>query len=244
MTCTLSDPEKDQLLIADFRMFAQLRDTINPDQDVVRLHSAALRRILLEGDLASASAIRRIPIVFHVPDSMPFVRAARNNHVIGFNLAGLEVFGIQIAGGKTSRGPLAPVDDFDPSKLVPLKLDSFLKQTVAFAGGEFISRYDVISYVANKIGGVHYDKKPSKALPDNKIRALGLFRRSMKMGIHEGIPSIQWFLPDGEDQSERFRYEPEFIDAVYLEFLSCIWYMLESPEIQALQNAIKAEQRS
>jgi hypothetical protein len=185
-----------------------------------------------------------MPVAFHVPDSLPLVRAARNNHVIGFNLAGLEVFGIEIAGGAISRGTVAAAKDFNPSRLIPLKLDSFLKQTVAFSGGELLSRHDVIVYVANKVGGVHYDPKASNAMPQSKIRALGQLRRSLRMGIHGSTTSIQFAVQQNEDQSNHFRYEPEFIDAVYLEFLACISYIVKSPEVQALQAAIAESLRT
>ncbi|MHB8404115.1 MAG: hypothetical protein ACYDCJ_01650 [Gammaproteobacteria bacterium] len=238
------DLDRDQILLGDLGNFMRLRNAINPTQDEVRLHAAAVRKLLLDGVLLAAAVSRRMPVVFHVPDSLPLVRAARNNHVIGFNLAGVEVFGIWIAGGAISRGQISTAQNFDPSRLVKLKLESFLKQTVAFSGGEFLSRYDVIAYVANKVGGVHYDPSPTKKVPENKIRALGQLRRSLRMGIYNGIPQVQFSVPNGEEQSDHFRYEPEFIDAVYLEFLACISFILKSPEVQALQTAITEDLRT
>lgn len=238
------DLDRDQILLGDLVNFRRLRNIVNPTQDEVRLHASAVRKLLLEGVLPAAAGSRRMPVVFHVPDSLPLVRAARNNHVIGFTLAGLEIFGVEIAGSAVSRGAVAAAQDFDPSRLVPLKLDSFLKQTVAFSSGELLSRYDVIVYVANKIGGVHYDPKPSSTLTDNKIRALGQLRRSLRVGIYDGISQVQFSVQEGEDQSEHFQYEPEFIDAVYLEFLASISFILNSPEVQTLQTAIVEELRA
>lgn len=237
------DLNRDQVLLGDLRNFERLRNIANPTQDEVRLHAAAVRKLLLDGVLPSSAASRKISVVFHVPDSLPFVRAARNNQVVSFNLAGLEVFGIEIAGAAESRGSVPAAQDFDPSRMVPLKLDSFLKQTVAFAGGTLLTRYDVITYVANKVGGVHYDLKPTKSLPEYKIHSLGLLRRSLSIGINNGIPQIKFSGQQGEDQSAHFRYEPEFIDAVYLEFLACIGFILKSPEVQSLQTAIAEDIR-
>ncbi|TAL73939.1 MAG: hypothetical protein EPN79_01100 [Burkholderiaceae bacterium] len=193
------DLDRDQILLGDLSNFARLRNIANPTQDEVRLHAAAVRKLLLDGVLPAAAGSRRMPVAFHVPDSLPLVRAARNNHVVGFNLAGLEVFGIEIAGGAISRGTVAAAKDFNPSRLIPLKLDSFLKQTVAFSGGELLSRHDVIVYVANKVGGVHYDPKASNAMPQSKIRALGQLRRSLRMGIHGSTTSIQFAVQQNED---------------------------------------------
>lgn len=44
-----------------------------------------------------------------------------------------------------------------------------------------------------------------------------------------------------EDQSEHFRYEPEYIDAVYLEFLAALQFLLDSKPIQDLREAIAAD---
>jgi hypothetical protein len=85
----------------------------------------------------------------------------------------------------------------------------------------------------------------SNKMSANKIRALGQLRRSFRMGSsYDGMPQIQFSAQQDEDQSDHFRYEPEFIDAVYLEFLACISFILKSPEVKALQTAIAEELRA
>lgn len=238
------DLDRDQILLGDLKNFARLADIPNPTQDEVRLHAAAVRKLLLDGVLPAAAGSRDLPIGFHVPDSLPMVRAARNSHVVAFTLAGFDAFGMRMAGAAISRGTKPVMNAFHPERLVPLKLDSFLKQTVAFSSGELLTRYDVIAYVANKVGGVHYDPKATKAMPEAKIRALGLLRRRLRVGIIDGAPTMEFTLELEEDQTSHFRYEPEFIDAVYLEFLACIGFILKSPEVQTLQAQIAEDLRT
>lgn len=62
------------------------------------------------------------------------------------------------------------------------------------------------------------------------------------MGVINGIPTIHMTPPQGEeDQSDHFRYEPEYIDAVYLEFLAALQFILDSKPIQYLREAIEAD---
>ncbi len=233
----LIDLERDQILIGDLRNFERLFDIVNPSQDEVRLHAAAVRRLLLDQVLPAVAGSRNMPLRFQVPDAKPWERAARNRHLISFSLAGVKAFGIEVSGACLSSGGPVRID-FDPSKPVSLSIDSFLKQTVAFIGGEFITRRELIGYVANKAGGVHYDPSSDKRIPENKYRALGLLRKSLRIGIQDGVPTISFSPPIQEDQSEQFRYEPQYVDAVYLEFLACIGFILNSPEVQEIRKQI------
>ena len=86
------------------------------------------------------------------------------------------------------------------------------------------------------------DTKASGHLTEEKMRALGRFRREVRMGQKDGIPTIEFNMQSiEEEQGSKFRYEPEFIDAVYLEFLACIEAVLGSLEVQALRTAIAAD---
>ncbi len=79
---------------------------------------------------------------------------------------------------------------------------------------------------------------------DPGFGALGVFRRSFRIGIVGDRPTIHFNPVANEDQSARFRYEPEYIDAVYLEFLACIGHIISSPNVQALQSAIAVDIKS
>lgn len=244
MSSPTVDLDRDRILLGDLTMFSRLGDTRNPTQDEIRLHASAVRRLLLDGLLPMSAASRGMPIAFHVPDAQHYIRAARNNNLMVFQLAGVAVFGIEIAGGCVSKGGSTPGAGFDPSHRISMRLESFLRQMVAYAGGEVLTRHEILLYVANKVGGVHYDPAPSKKLTERKIRALGILRRTIRIGIVGDMPSIQFNPQAAEDHSATFRYEPEYIDAVYLEFLACIGHIIHSPEVQALQTAIATDLRN
>lgn len=102
-----------------------------------------------------------------------------------------------------------------------------------------LTRHDILLYIANKIGGVHYDPVPKGHLSEEKLRALGRIRRVFQVSLSEG-KSIIGFNADtfAEDQTSIFKYEPEKIDVVYLEFIAAIELILHSPEVNVLRAAI------
>ena len=246
---------RDAVLFGDLRNLTKLKEIQSPTEDDVRVHSAAVRRLLLDGELPAAARRRQLPLFFHPTDSNPLVRAARNNRVAAFCLWGIYVFGVQFAGVAINRVDQQLGDSFNPEVRIPLKLDSFLKQIVAMSPplmstrsakppkalrpSALLTRHDILLYVANKIGGVHYDQKPKGHLSEEKLHGLGRIRRVIKVGLRDGIPTLS-FNADifEEDQTSTFTYEPEKIDAVYLEFIAAVELILLSPEVVALRAAI------
>lgn len=253
----LQDLARDAVLYGDLRNLTKLKEMQAPTEDDVRTHSAAVRRLLLDGEIPAAAGRRRLPLFFHPADANPLIRAVRNNRVAAFCLWGVEVFGCQFAGVVINKGD-AIGNGFNPESRVALKLDSFLKQTVAISppltskstvlpvkelvSSVLLTRHDVLLYVANKIGGVHYDPAPKGQLSEEKLHALGRLRRVFRLGLADGAPTVG-FNSDTfeEDQSPAFRYEPEWIDAVYLEFIATIDLVLTSPEVGALRAAIAVD---
>ena len=249
------DLARDAVLLGDLRNLTKLKGIQHPTEEDVRLHSGTVRRLLLDGELPAAAGRRRLPLLFHPADSNPLVRAARNSRIVAFCLWGVEVFGVQFAGVVINRGAKSSECGFNPEVRVPLKLGSFLKQTVAMSPPLIatnlskspkelrpcvpLTRHDVLLYVAKKLGGVHCDPKPRGNLSEEKLLGLGRIRRVFQIGLSDGSPNIG-FNPNTfeEDQSSKFIYEPEKIDAVYLELIAAIELILDSPEVCALQVAI------
>jgi len=249
------DLARDAVLFGDLRNLTKLKEIQGPTEDDVRMHSAAVRRLLLEGELPAAAGRRRLPLFFHPVDSKPLVSAARNRHAAAFCLWGVEVFGVQLMGAAISLGSRPIGNSFNPEARVSLKLDSFLKQTVAMSPplmskrfgnspqelkpSVLLTRHDILLYVTNKLGGVHYDPMPKGHLSEEKLHGLGRMRRVIRVGLPQGVPNIGFDADTfEEDQSSKFTYEPEKIDAVYLEFIAAIELILGSPEVTALREII------
>ena len=121
----------DGVLFGDLRNLTKLKDIQDPIEDDVRVHAAAVMRLLLDVELPAAAGRRRLPLLVHPADSNPLVRAARNNRFAAYCLWGVDVFGVQFAGVAVNRGNQQFGDSFNPEARVPLSFDSSLKQAVA-----------------------------------------------------------------------------------------------------------------
>lgn len=119
------DLPRDAVLFGDLRNLTKLKEIRDPTEDDVRAHSAAVRRLLLDGELPAAAGRRKLPLLFHPADSNPLLIAARNKHAAAFCLWGVSVFGIHFAGLAISSGDQGFGEIFEPLSHVPLKLDSF-----------------------------------------------------------------------------------------------------------------------
>lgn len=231
MSSFANEGSREQALLADLNHLERLGAATNPSPEVVRPNAQALCRLLLDGELQAVAAARGLELAFHVPDSLPLVRDARNGHILMFNLAGLRIAGVPMSATWLARAGWAAAD-FNKGRQVALKPDAFLRQAVAFCEGELVSRQDVVTYLLEP-----------HSLPAKTKRAIGQLRRRMQLYIENGVAMVM-FHPAGEEQhAPAFRYEQAYIDVVYLEFIAAIQYLLASPEVQALRAAIEGQQR-
>ena len=237
------DLERDDFVLGDLRNIEKLLKMERPGRDQIRLYAATIRRLLLEGELEAATGRRGIRLEFRVPDTRALVGSAKGGHIAFFSLLGMTSYGELTAA--MSPGPNGfdeAADRFDPDNdVVTLKVPGFIKQVVEFFDGQFLTRSDIITYVANKVGGVHYDPRPKRHLTEDKIRALDGLRNSARIGI-EGRSLLIHTPPRGTDaEAPVLGYESNFVGMVFLELLACASHILESQSVQLLRQAIKSD---
>lgn len=239
-----TDHNRDRVFLGDLSNLARLKDLIRPSQDEIRLYASIVRRLLLDGLLPSVAGTRKMPLNFIAPDVKPLLSAARGDSNAFFIVGGIDLFGLKNVEGIMIGGTGYSIQpDGTGLNRIPVKLDGFLSQTTGYVNKKTITRRDVISYISNKAGGVHYDMKPTNALPAEKLATIGQLRSRLGLGINQDKVTLHVCLDmlDGkfvEEQSRDFRYEPAYIDAIFLEFLSTAHFILESPDVKALQVAV------
>lgn len=120
----------------------------------------------------------------------------------------------------TSRPPPTPPEENDCMLRQEISVGNFKRQTCAAFGGERIDRETLVKYVANKIGGAHYDTS------HNKNRAK-LRRKYIALdGFHsKGILT--------------FEFGP--FTGIYLELYATAKHLIESPDIQNLVSVISGD---
>lgn len=224
--------ERKQVLLDDLDEVSRLAAVAGPSPGELRRVAGILRRLLLEQELILCASHYgdRISILANESRS---VRRAIESDIGGVKLAlagGGTAFGITY--GVVVLGGTTP-SSYDPSATANLKCDAFLSQWVAFFSRRFLSRRDVIKYVANKAGGVHYDG----ARDDQHEATLSRLRSAFSIGLDDdGIVRLR-FDAKAFDEAVEFTYEPRCIDPALLEIHITCQILARSPTVQALRGS-------
>ncbi len=178
----------------------------------IRAASTILRRWLVDGDLERISRELIEPIKFPVSDTAPIVERVANTGTIDFFVtAGVMMNGFPIEG--IHHSPLAPEENdifpLLPMRLVHLDGRSFIRQKRLLYKSRWFTTEEILRYVANKLGGNHFDLRRPKFYGD-----LDGASQFMRYGGPE----------DGRGNSELYLIlEPkssEVIDGVHLEVIA------------------------
>jgi hypothetical protein len=214
-----------------------------PTPGDIRRMSNLLRRILIDhgGDLRKVAPPRlgkRLELV--APDLEPLERAGEEEpwpflsagfaNVLGIGLTALTI--------PPDRQPKA-VDDYRPSKTILLSLDRFRSQKVACFRGRWVSRDDMIKYVANVAHGVHSsDPKEENHELLRKIRYIATAQIDGEMPV----VSFNVYVPDQADKPLSF--DRRTLDFLLIQLLSTASYLTDSPDVIELERIIQREQTS
>jgi hypothetical protein len=212
----------------------------------IRRLSVLLRRLLIDRDLALIGAPRIGRVLIRAPDNNPIFRHARSNPPVFFSSGRGRVFGFRgIIYATFSSFNNTPLDrlqevvmpkDFDYKARIDLPIDNFIAQRVICFRGNWVSRKEIIKYVANIASGAHSGSPKTKdEILIAQIRsqiALRLTDNGIQVALMEHGP---------ESEETTFRYQPNSLDPVLIELLGTISFLAESPRLNDLEAAIRSE---
>lgn len=224
-------------VMEDLAYFRSLLDTEEPEKADLRRSSGVLRRLLIDGDLNKVAAPRIGRIHLQAPDNKPVYVSSRKEPLPFFMSGGASIFGVWLRCATSERsGHARPLPEFDPDRLIDLRLDSFCKQHILCFEGNWISRADVIKYVAHVSSGVHSGK------PQSDIEKLiDRLRHTVKLSLNGDTTRI-WFNQDVFDKIELpIQYDPKAIDSVLFELLATMHFLVNSPDTVRLDAEIERE---
>jgi hypothetical protein len=255
----LTQEHRERLLLGTKRAAATLLPDLEhverivsgpfPSRDEIRWLSPFLRRILVDGILQSVVAPRLSRFTLRAPDNdstysvietvpyLLFVSGGGGTNSPSFPMAipddGLPSFRIEILDdGQNMR----KFTIHDPKRFIDLKIDRFLSQRVLYFHGGWISRRDVIKYIANVDGGVHAGepKEPADFLLDRITQSVLFMRTADGYQINTNAEAL---LP----ASAAFRYNPNAVGVAYLELFAAAYFLSISPKVHRLVGLLKAE---
>jgi hypothetical protein len=124
---------------------------------------------------------------------------------------------------------------YDSDKIILLKISNFLSQRVIFWNGEWISRRDVVKYVANVAHGVH-----SGSAKTPVEQALADFRHHIMIGLRGGENVGIAILPPNQQFDEaKLRFSASGIDGTLIELFAAARYLVESASVVELEKTIR-----
>lgn len=233
--------------IEDMPHIRQVLNRTDPDKGEIRRLSNVLRRLLIDkgGDLRDIAAPRIGKFTLLSPDIGPFYKSARKEPFVYFQSGNVSVFGISFAAILFEPGSQArKVDGYNPDATVALPMDNFLSQKVICLKGDWVTRRDVIKYVANVASGVHSGKPKEKEHHLlNRIRHVA----TLKMVTPPAGPPMPGFglnLQALSDAELPFSYDKNNIDPVLVELLAAADYLAKSPDLLKLETVVTEELRA
>jgi len=126
-------------------------------------------------------------------------------------------------------------------EIITLPLRGFLTQQVLYYGRRWISREEIIKYVANVASGVHSGDRDR----DEVFNLLHQARQMCAVYSFEGKPSLRVYQPMRIVNSETpLDIDKDGVDFVFMQILSSARYLSMSPDIIALEEIIRHERRS
>jgi hypothetical protein len=206
----------------------------------IRNSSHITRRLLVYGDLVKSAASRRMRMTFVAADNSPFIKSARNGLIDFWQSGGTTVLGVWMRGAALQRTPMSATERYfagwNPEMTVELRLDSFMRQEVFGYMGRSATRQDVITYMANKAGGPHFD-----SVREDAHETLDRIRSGVTIKLENDMPSFainpESFVPPGND----FVPAPNSIDPVFIELAATCRYLAMSPAVKALAETLRSE---
>jgi len=235
----VSTRESAAALLEDIAYMREVVARVDPSAGELRRMSGVLRRLLIDRDITKIAAPRIARFHFLAPDNAPYYKFGDKHPPTFFGSGGASAFDMILRAFWMVPTVLDDKEAFElakhhPEATVELRLDGFLSQNVLCFLGIWISRAQVIKYVANKASGVHSDA-PADGIEVALSRLRRVVTYSRKTGMH-------FHMDRANVASEpAFRYAPDAIDPALWELLCTMHFILKSEGTAKLEAAIRAE---
>lgn len=199
--------------------------------------SHLLRKLLIDGTLQRAATALGIRLRIPSTDELPSDAELQAKHAVFTHATEVCWRGVHQCRAAIYKGPTAPEMNWGASG-TPLTVDGFLSQRVMAWGPYSIQRRDMISYVANKLGGVHFDVR-------RKGRAqqiLDHLRERIFATFHDGGIGYTIAVESALHRANARRQmvmASTHLDPSMMELFAVAGHLLHAPSVIKLKGAIQ-----
>lgn len=237
------DREAEWVVVEHIKQLRKLLSLEAATAADIRQYAANVRFLLTDngGALPRSAKLWGVKLLLTCPDTIPLVRDAENGYIEQFCASKIAI-GSQTGCVVARIKPPSPYSKkYEFESKIQLEFQQFLRQKVLFGDGIFITRADVIRYVANKAGAIHWDRSPEsegRSLNDEKMRAIESIRTSVKFSTRDGVLKVA--IPEVRDEARtEILYDPAYLDMVFIEFYGIAAVICDSPAVQELVSKIE-----
>lgn len=214
-----------------------------PSPGDLRRMSSLLRRILVEGDLRKVANPRVGKVVIKAPDYRVLHRANENRPFLlvsadHFETDGITYMELILEEDEVGENPRY-LPHYDSSDLIDLFVEPFQNQKVICYRGKWVTRAQVIKYVANVGHGVHTgDARDAYELLIRKVRQSVFITKQQLVpnGPEAQLVHCNFDALAAEDPPIEFR--PDRLDLALLHLLSTAQLLTSSPDVIELERVI------
>lgn len=208
----------------------------------LRHASAILRRWIVEGTLQRVTSPRLGKLNVLAIDNNPVYREARKGKIATFVSGGAQIHGISIAAILINNGTTpSDLDNYHPDTLEGFSLETFAKQKVIYINETWITRREVIKFVANVAEGVHSGRP--KEVSDTLLSELNSTLAVKLIENEQGVmmPQISHSVGQTTDERSLLDYEPTKVNGTLIELLATIHFLVSSPDVSQLRANVMSE---
>ncbi len=254
----LSDLQKRAMIVATHEAALNMAEDLAHMRDVIgkmdissgdlRRLSNLLRRLLIDngGDLRKISPPRLSHrLMFLAPLVKKTYASASNNLYTFASIGESGIYGLPTDDFfiRTIFTPSRPSGSWriyrEPALIgqkeqtIQLTLDRFLSQRVLYYYGQWISRGEIIKYIANIAGGVHSE--------EHKSHLHAVLRRIRNFSSIKIINGRARWIGDIAARDSRIDIERDGIDFVLIQLMAAARYLTISPDVTTLETIIQHE---
>lgn len=228
------------VLIDDLEHIRQIISKEEPDPGDLRRMSNVLRRILIEGDLRKIATPRLGKIAIIGPDLRSFYR---ENEREPYQFLAADTFVVHgISFSAFSFDPHTPTRQtgYRPGNLVPLRVEPFQNQQVLCYKGKWVTRADLIKYVANVGHGTH-----SGTPNDDRAFLIRIIRHCLTIGVEtdgsngKQVATVTYNSAASSNDDPPIKFRPDVVDLPLLYLISTAQFLTSSPDVVELERVIK-----
>lgn len=224
-------------LVDDLSFFREVLVKDAPSAGDLRRLSAQLRRILVDGTVEKIAGPRVGKIRLQAPVVDEVVKLNREEPYVYVGVGNVRMFGIHVALTMIERREGArDMPNFHPDVRQELDLEQFMKQGVIVFEGTWLSRREILRYMANVADGVH-----SGEPKDDRERLIRRARHMSKMSLDGDMPVISMNIAPITEIALPPLLGKRDIDGALVELWATADLLTKSPDILALEAYIESE---